>query len=285
MKEHIENQLMSSLLLYVDHTVCKVGEAFSNHGSYFYPADTMFSSHFKCYSAPFKQLVMDESITNAQVMSGVYVGSTFTKPGEGSLNSINHTEGQVHFDYGYSSSSTISGNYSVKDFNIYLTSKAETELLFETKFERKPKVSQVNTGLAPNKQTYPCIFLRNNGGLNEPFAFGGMDMTKLNVRAVVLADSAFSRDAVCGILKDSARDYLPIIEKNLLPFNAIGSYTGSAFNYETISATPMSQSNAAFIKDVTVTTNIPQYINDNINPNVHSAMIDFYLEIPRMTNN
>ena len=285
MKEHIENQLMSSLLLYVDHTICKVGEAFSNHGSYFYPSETMFSSHFKCYSAPFKQLVMDESIAGAQVMTGVYVGNTLTAPGESSLNSINHTEGQVHFDYGYSSSSTISGNYSVKDFNIYLTSKAETELLFETKFERKPKVSQTITGLAPNKQTYPCIFIRNNGGVNEPFAFGGMDMTKLNARAIVLADSAFSRDAVCGILKDCARNALPIIEKTNLPFNAIGSYTGAAFNYETISSIAGAQSNVAHIKDVTVTTNIPQYINDNINPNVHSAMIDFYLEIPRLTNN
>ena len=57
-----------------------------------------------------------------------------------------------------------------------------------------------------------AIFLKNIGSKNEPFAFGGIDDTRFSVRAVILSDNAFNLDAVCSILKDCARDIVPIIE-------------------------------------------------------------------------
>ena len=100
---------------------------------------------------------------------------------------------------------TISGSYAVKDFNVYLTSKAEQELLFEDKIDLRPATTQTETGLAPNVSTYPAVFIKNNGGQNDPFAFGGEDVTKTNVRAIVLADSQFNLDALCSIFKDQGR--------------------------------------------------------------------------------
>ena len=50
------------------------------------------------------------------------------------------------------------------------------------------------------------------GGANTPFAFGGMDNTELKVRAVILADSIY-KQAVCSILKDTARDFFKMVNQ------------------------------------------------------------------------
>ena len=76
-----------------------------------------------------------------------------------------------------------------------MTNKAEQELLFETKFKIRPKTTQVETGLHPNQSTYPAIYVKNMGGENRPWAFGGMDNTVINTRCIVLSDSAFKLDA------------------------------------------------------------------------------------------
>ena len=204
MKPQFENKAMSSLLLFVDHQVCNKGEAFTNHGSKFYSVPSKWNNYY-AYATPFKQLVADQSITGANQLSGVYVNGVFTTGSP--LQSVNHHEGLAVFTS--SQSTTISGNYAVKDYNVYLTSKTEEELLFETKFELSPKVTQTVTGLKLNQQTYPAIFIRNEGGRNEPFAFGGEDMTHVNAGMVILGDSAYSVDAVCSILKDSLENGCP----------------------------------------------------------------------------
>ena len=61
----------------------------------------------------------------------------------------------------------ISGDYAVKDFNIFLTNKTEEKLLFETQFQLNNKVSTDPTGLPPESMTYPAVFLKNMGGKNE----------------------------------------------------------------------------------------------------------------------
>ena len=91
-------------------------------------------------------------------------------------------------------------------------------LLFETKFDIKPKVTQQVTGLLPGTQTVPAIFIKSNGSRNEPFAYGGADKTIIEARAIVLSDSSFKLDAVCSILRDMKYTTFPFIE-NKLPFN------------------------------------------------------------------
>ena len=133
----------------------------------------------------------------------------------------NHYNGQVFFT-GSQGSAKISGEYSVKDFNVSMTSKPEQDLLFETKFKLRPKTHQTITGLDPTQDTFPAIYVKNMGGVNEPFAFGGMDNTVIKARAIIIADSAYKLDAVTSILKDTARDFFRIIEPSGLPFNALG---------------------------------------------------------------
>tara|TARA_R100000152_G_C6776713_1_gene206046 strand:+ start:953 stop:1828 length:876 start_codon:yes stop_codon:yes gene_type:complete len=288
MKVQYENKVMSSLLLFVDHEITQKGEAYTNHQSNFFKIDSLFSDYY-VYASPFKQLVSDVSVTGSSdpnLLTGIYVnGDGPIGPGTSGLHSINHMQGQLYFTGGNAATDpmagkTVSGRYAVKDFNVFLTSLPEEQLLFETKLVLNPKTSDIKltTGVDPATQTYPAIFIKDNGGTNEEFALGGVDNTIINARAIVLADSLFNLDAACGILKDSVRKKMSIINQTDLNLNALGGYTGVTYNY-----TGVATGDYCYIDDVRVSKNVANRGDfQNLNPNVFSAFVDFELHNYRM---
>ena len=268
MKVQLENKIMSSFLQFVDNEIVNKGEAFTNHGSNFYPVQNLYNGYYT-YAAPFKQLVADASIPDATIMNQVYVDGSPVSVGAGDFVGISHYDGQVYFssDQG---SSTISGDYAVKDFNIYLTNDPEEKILFEDKYHIDPRTTQTVSGLAPDVQTYPAIYLKNNGGDHIPFAFGGIDNNRIDIRAIVLADSSFKLDAACAILKNTHRSDVDIIED--LPFNAMNAYTGVNYNYSTLAA----GQGGPKIWEVFVSKNVTR--GQALNPGVFTAFVDFQLQ-------
>ena len=289
MKAQLTNNMMSSFLAFLDNRVLISGEAFTNHGSNLYPLGQDTVDGFTIWGAPFKQMVCDASVAGATQFTGVKIdGSAFFGVNSNGIKFFQHHQGQVYFEKPSSStpasvlngSAVVSGNYSVKDFNMYLTSEPEEELLFQTKFELSPKTTQTVTGLASEAQTYPAIFLKDNGGKNIPFAMGGIDSTVLEVRAIVLADSAFKLDAVCSIMKDCFNDKVSLMDSSDFPFNAIGACIGT-YNYETLAE---SAEDAFFIDEVNVSKSIPNRGDyEDINSDVFSAFADFKLSYVRPT--
>ncbi len=285
MKVQFENKVMSSLLLFVDHEVTQQGDAYTNHQSNFFKIDSLFSDYY-VYATPFKQLVSDGGITGAStpnLLTGVYVdGDGPIGPGTSGLHSINHMQGQAYFTGATDpmSGKTVSGRYAVKDFNVFLTSLPEEQLLFETKLLLNPKTSdiKVTTGVDSSSQTYPAIFIKDNGGRNEEYAMGGIENTVINARAIVLADSLFNLDAACGILKDTVRKKMSVIDQTDLNLNALGGYTGVTYNY-----TGVATGDYCYIDDVSVSKNVANRGDfQNLNPNVFSAFVDFELHSHRM---
>ena len=283
MKSQYENRVMSSFLLWFDHTLLSKGEAYTNHGSKFYPVDTTYYG-YTSYGAPFKQFVTDSSIAGADIMYDVYVSGSaagnIKATGEYPLYDINYDQGQLYFNDEIAPDALISGKYAVKDFNVYLTSKAEQELLFESKIDLRPSTSQTETGLAPEVETYPAVFLKNNGGKNDPFALGGEDRTEINVRAIVLADSQFNLDAACSIFKDRVKTDIPIIPDNNYPFNAFGGLKSGVYNYTELTS---SIEDVVSIHSVDISRFSLGYMENlkNTNPDVFKAIIDFELEAYR----
>tara|TARA_Y100000004_G_scaffold59618_1_gene66421 strand:+ start:917 stop:1783 length:867 start_codon:yes stop_codon:yes gene_type:complete len=285
MKVQFENKVMSSLLLFVDHEVTQQGDAYTNHQSNFFKIDSLFSDYY-VYATPFKQLVSDGGITGSStpnLLTGVYVdGDGPIGPGTSGLHSINHMQGQAYFTGATDpmSGKTVSGRYAVKDFNVFLTSLPEEQLLFETKLVLNPKTSdiKITTGVDSSSQTYPAIFIKDNGGRNEEYAMGGIEDTIINARAIILADSLFNLDAACGILKDTVRKKMSIIDQTDLNLNALGGYTGVTYNY-----TGVATGDYCYIDDVTVSKNVANRGDfQNLNPNVFSAFVDFELHSHRM---
>tara|TARA_Y100000356_G_scaffold29363_1_gene21301 strand:+ start:225 stop:1070 length:846 start_codon:yes stop_codon:yes gene_type:complete len=271
-----DNKLMSSFMLWFDHTLTKKGEAFTNTKSLFYSVDNLYQG-YNTYGTPFRQFVADSSIPNATIISGVHVDNVFKERSESNFSAINYGMGQSYFtaDQG---AKRISGDYAVKDFNIFLTNKTEEKLLFETQFQLNNKVSTDPTGLPPESMTYPAVFLKNMGGKNEAFAFGGTKKTKFEVRAIVMSDSQFTLDATACIFRDEMHNYLGVLEENEMPFNHLGDFSnGTDYNYTGITANKDAD---VFIKNVYISKiGGASYAGiDNLNPNAYTALIDFELE-------
>lgn len=273
-----QNILTSSFLLYIDHTVCKRGQATTDVSSLFYPVSGVYKNYYT-YAAPFKQIVNDGSLpSDPAQLTGVYVDGSFVVPGQNNLLGINHYDGQVIFsaDQG---SSVISGDYSIKDFNVYLTDKPADKLLFYTKIENKSRITQTVRGLEVNEITFPAIFLSLINSQNDPFAFGGTDMTNVYFRAIVMAESQFSLDAACGILRDSSHSFFRTIDNNALNLNAMSAYTGVQYEY-----TGVATGDPVYISNVSVTRvsrGAASQEYQDLNPDVFSAFIDFDLEVVR----
>ena len=269
MKVQFENKVMSSFLQFVDNKIVDKGDAFTNHGSNFYSVQNLYNGYYT-YAAPFKQFVADASIGDATIMDQVRIDGLVAAPGSNDFVGINHYEGQVYFssDQG---DNVISGNYAVKDFNVYLTNDPEEKILFEDKYHINPKTTETISGLDPETQTYPSIYIKNNGGVNVPFAFRGIDNNKMDIRAIVLADSSFKLDAVCGILKNTTKTHVPLVED--LPFNAMNAYTGVSYNYTSLSNDATGQN--PIIWDVFVSKNVTR--GQGLSPGVFTAFVDFQL--------
>ncbi|MAF26165.1 hypothetical protein CL634_11440 [bacterium] len=280
MKTQYENRVISSFLLWFDHTLLEKGEAFTNHSSKYYPVDGAYYG-YTAYGAPFKQFVTDSSITSATVADGVYVSgvapANFKETGEYPLVDINYDEGQVYFSGSIASDAVVSGSYAIKDFNVYLTSKAEQEILFEEKINLRPSTIQTETGLASDVVTYPAVFIKNNGGENQPWAFGGEDATKTSLRALVLADSQFNLDALCSIFKDQVRTEVSVLPDEKYPFNALGGLKTGVYDYTDLISEIRDK---VYLKNIEVSRFSLGYMENlsNTNPDVFKAMIDFELE-------
>tara|TARA_Y100001938_G_C8101576_1_gene442216 strand:- start:14179 stop:15069 length:891 start_codon:yes stop_codon:yes gene_type:complete len=287
MRVQWENKIMSSFLQFVDHEILDKGVAYENWGANFYPADNLYNGYYT-YTSPFQQFVVDSSMETAtipntspasthyaNIIDGVYVDGVFKSvaSNDAGLVGINHQKGHVYFNQD-KSGSTISGNFAVKDYSVLLTSQSEENLLFHTKHHLRPKVYQPVTGLQYDASTYPVIYIKNMGGDSLPMGLGGVENVRTDIRAVILSDSAFSLDAVCNILKDTARKRLPIITDT--PFNAMGAYTGTAYNYDTLSQ--CSDGNCGpSIWNVRVSKIAPdssQSVNE-LDLDVFSAFVDF----------
>ena len=279
MKAQYENKVISSSLLWMDHTISSIGSGYSNHDSLFYDVGSQWYGYY-AYGLPYKQILSDLSVqpnapTDPRVMTGIYIDGTFTTPGQNDLVDIDYSNGHVYFSSDQAGKA-LSGDYAVKDFNVYLTNKTDQSLLFETKAEVRPKTSTNPTSLETDTITYPAIFIKNLGGKNEPWAFGGIDETITNVRAIVLADSQFNLDACCSILKDKVRTKIELIEENNYPFNALGGYKSSVYNYTGLAA---ASTNHVWVNDVYVSQFNVDYISEikNANPDVYSAIVDLDL--------
>ena len=279
MKLNYANTLNSSFLLFLDNAIQKRGDGYSNISSLFYPITGVYNGYYT-YGAPYKQIVSDASITGATPFTGVYVNGSLIVPGQSGLVAINHYDGELIFSSSQSGK-TISGNYAIKDFNVYLTDKAEDRLLFETKVNYSSRKPQTARGLQSNEITYPAIFLRTDNAVNDPFAFGGVDLTRTSFRTIVMADSLFNLDAACGILMDSSHTYFRTINNNDLKLNAMSSYTGSLFNYTSVATgDPIYISDARALRVKTISDQ--DFVN--LNPNVYSAFVDFEVQSIRQTH-
>jgi hypothetical protein len=278
MTPQFANQVMSSFLLFLDNKVGIKGSAYRNVGTNFYPI-TSNLTNYVTYAAPYKQILSDQSI-GGRVFTGIYVNNNLIGTGVSGFVSMNYDEGQLYFSSPLSSNTTISGNYSIKDFNFFLTDLSEEEILFKNKYSTNPKPPQTMSGLSDNQVTYPCVFLNNIGIENSPYEFGGNELTTIKVQAIVLADSQYKLDAINSILSDTVRLEVPILNNNEYPFDNYGNYkSGIVYNYTGLVANKIPTAESIYIMDTVVGTFNKRVINEfkRINPEIYPGIAEFEL--------
>ena len=230
MLKQVGIDIVSSFALWMDHMLLHKGQAFTNYSGLFYKQNsTKVNSNYSTFAAPFRQFVYDESVSGAIIPSGVYINNTFTATGTSGIK-IDYENGRV-WTTGTIGTPTISGNYAVKEFNIYATNQTEDYLLFENKYVFKPKITQVVSGLPDNVVVAPCIFITNPQGNNVAEQLGGETWRKdLNIRAIVFAETDMELLNVASFFQDYAYTCFPLIGDT--PLNYYGDYkNGVRFNY------------------------------------------------------
>jgi len=278
MKPTYLNELSSSFMLWLDHEILLNGEAFYNKidEPLTYAFDPNFKN-YKVYGSPYRQWVCDSDIPNAIVASGITSGNAFVP------KSVN----DVRIDYGMgravlksatpSNLTTLKASFSVKEFNLYFTSKSMTNLLFDDAEQNIMKTPRLSTGALNYKdEPYPCIYVKFTNGKNEPFALGGLDQSDWDVRCTVLADSAFSLDAVCSILADSAHHSFPRIPASGIPFNFCGDFRDIVSGYSYCRLANEYPRNLVYIDEVSI-SKFDEKVNRAIKDDLWGAFVDFRL--------
>jgi hypothetical protein len=241
MKEQFQHKLTTSFFLWFDNFLLTKGEAFSNKtGQLYYYEDPRLDSRYSAYGSPYKQWVTDSSIAGAVIPTGVsVVGSSTSGRNDGVV--FDFENGRALFS-GDNTSMTVTGEFAVKDFSVYLTNDTEDDLIVENKYVVNSRIpSGPETYIQPYDDVVPAIFLSVAQAENDPFALGGMQRTKTQAKAVILAEDTYQLDGVMSIFMDSVDEVIAAIPMSGYPVDELGdlkegsfNYTGLASNYEDV---------------------------------------------------
>lgn len=273
-----DNKIISSFMLWLDHTILSKGQAYTNYSGSFYNIPSQYSNYYT-YGAPFSQFVSDVSINGANVISGVYYNNVLVQSGTSGVIDINYNQGQIYLNS--LTNYPISGYFAIKDFNISLTNDPEEVILFKTAYQLRPKYPQKATGITNDIVTYPIIFVRNEGSDSKPYSFGGTDQHNFEIRCVVLSDSLFKLHAVQSILRESVRTPIALFNLNEQPYNVRGGLKSGIYNYTGLASQKINSQQFMYVDKVTVPRSSQRLLisEKQLNPDIFFNYIDFECSI------
>jgi len=248
MKPQYQHNITTSFALWLDHHLLDKGEAFTNKtGKLFYYSDPRIPSTYKVFGSPHKQWVYDSTITGATIPSGVHVSGVFKGRNDGVI--LDFINGRALIS-GAATGVNVTGSYSVKDFNIYLSNDNEEDLILENNIEANSKFSQTGAFIAPYDQSFPAIYVLSDGNKNTPFAFGGEDETRSLMRGVVFAETPYQLDGALSLFADTQQKVFKLKEFSSFPITEYGDIKSGSYSFDDYYTSP-SVNAELFIDDVT----------------------------------
>lgn len=272
MKPQFQHQVTTSFILWADNFITKKAEAFSNISSQLYAntGDSRLGPGLVSYSSPHKQWVSDESVDGVNIPSGVYDNGTFIPRGQDGLI-IDFDNGRVILDDTFGAGkTTLSGDYSVKDFNFYITNQTEEQLIVDSKFDSNSRFKQDMGGIDPYKQVIPAIFVNSEMAENEPYAFGGEDKSSTSIRCVIFAENTYQLDGALSVFADAKNEVFAKLGFEDFPLTEYGDTTG--FNYKELAT---QKRETFFHVEESRVSKLSDRISKNIDPSLFVGFVDF----------
>tara|TARA_R110001592_G_scaffold199554_4_gene448080 strand:- start:1598 stop:2446 length:849 start_codon:yes stop_codon:yes gene_type:complete len=272
MKPQFQHQVTTSFVLWADNFITRKADAYTNQTSSLYPnsGDARLGPGLVSYSSPHKQWVVDDSIDGANIPSGIYDNGTFIPRGQNGLI-LDFDNGRAILDSSFGNEkTTLSGEYSVKDFNFYITNQTEEALIVESKFDANSRFRQDMSGIEPYKQVIPAIFVNPEIAENEPYAFGGEDKTTTNIRCVIFAENTYQLDGALSVFADSKNEVFSKLGFEEFPLTEHGDTTG--FHYKNLAT---SKKESFFHIEEARVSKLSDRISKNIDPSLFVGFIDF----------
>lgn len=296
MKAQFDQKLLSSFFLWFDDRVVRYGEAVEPNISqtFYYSENSVDLEPDRiAYYSPDRQFV---SIGN-DVPDGVYIkGGDFgtdyvfveQQPNTDIGLMIDNDQGRVILNATMGTDLSISGNFSRKTLNTYITNESEEELLLNTDFLLADQDDQTFLesiqGFSSLNYTLPAAFISYNSSNNVPFAFGGLQDTRSNIRAVVIANDNYVLDSALSLFRDSTETCVPILDYAEFPYGEHFHLKKYPYLYETIYQQKMDVgAQYAFIEKINVSKLYDTSSSAlNLPRNMRIGFIDFTLSTPRM---
>ena len=282
MKPTFTHNVINSFFLWFDNFLMTKGDAYKTYTTKLYNyEDPRLGGGKVIYGSPYKQWVYDKNITAATIPSGFTINNQFVPTGTSGMK-IDFDNGRIIFNSGVSTSLNVTGTYSVKEVNSYITDQPEDNLIIENKFVTNSRFTVSENYIPPYNPVTPCIFASIETAHNTAFAFGGEDETKCIIKVVAFCENLYQLDGVLSIFGDSYNEIFSIIPMTGHPlgeFNEMktGAYP-TGYDYKNLSNAYNSQT--LFISHVE-TSKIRDSVIKELNPILHIGFLDFEIKTYR----
>ena len=282
MKPTFTHNVINSFFLWFDNFLMTKGDAYKTYTTKLYNYEDLRLGGGKVvYGSPYKQWVYDKNITGATIPTGFTINNQFVSTGTSGMK-IDFDNGRIIFNSGVSTSLNITGTYSIKEVNSYITDQPEDNLIIENKFVTNSRFTVSENYIPPYNPVTPCIFASIETAHNTAFAFGGEDETKCIIKVVAFCENLYQLDGVLSVFGDSYNEIFSIIPMTGHPlgeFNEMktGAYP-TGYDYKNLSNAYNSQT--LFISHVE-TSKIRDSVIKELNPILHIGFLDFEIKTYR----
>tara|TARA_B100000497_G_C7631708_1_gene379643 strand:+ start:170 stop:1048 length:879 start_codon:yes stop_codon:yes gene_type:complete len=288
MKAQFDQNLLSSFYLWLENRLLK-----SDTKAYITGLDNNFRyvdfddipADMVGYQGEYRQLVADYNID--VVNSGFMVNGGFVT-GDSSANGGVYTDyenGRILFPEASGTGLNISGTYSVKEVNTYISHDDDVEFLVYSDFLENGQDSPYfynETGII-DKGAYflPACFVSLSSSENEEFSFGGEENTQSRVRVMILTKDSYILDSVISRLRDTVREKVTHIPYEDFPYAYSYSVKDFPYTYTGVVGDQGSSPLCSYIDRVTASKVVSEALREKLNKDFSIAFLDFDLSTYR----
>lgn len=288
MKAQFDQNLLSSFYLWLENRLLKDDtKAYLTNltNSFKYVDFNDIPSNMVGYQGEYRQLVAESNID--VVNSGFFVGGSFItgNPASNGGVYIDYQNGRILFPSGSGTNLNVSGVFSVKEVNTYISHDNDLDFIMHSDFiedgQSTPYLYTKNSKLDENTYFLPACFVSIASSSNEEFCFGGEEDTKTRVRVMVLTKDSYILDSVISRLRDTAREQITHIPYEDFPYGYSYSIKNFPYSYDSLKSSQGANAPTSFVEKVSVSKVVSESVREQLNKNFSIAFVDFDLSTYR----